>query len=407
MLTLRRRGILRKSDLRETNERLILNILRQNHDVSRSDIVKMTGLSASSVTFIVNRLISGGLISPDPRSAQTSAGRPPVYLRLRPESMYAIGVEISASGTQLRAADVLGRPLLERRVSWHHNPAVALARVRTALTTVVDKFAARRLVGIGIGVPGTIVRDTGLILAAEDLGWFQVDAGRILGEGLAVKPIIENDAKLGAFAEHWFHPEGAPSNFIFVAGARGLGTGVFVDGHLLQGASGEGSEFGHTVLYPDGRSCVCGGHGCWEEYASARALERLYTERASCSAAVRASEIITRARKGDQHAVSALHETATHAGLGFVNLRQAFDPEEIILGNYLAEAWDLIEGTVWKVLRGRIAGRYLERLRIVPASHTENPTLAGAIGLALSAYFGVNNRAPYRDLRTRPARQAG
>src|SRR5688572_14836609 len=107
MLTLRRRGVLRKSDLRQTNERLILNMLRQNHDVSRSDIVKMTGLSASSVTFIVNRLIADGLISLDPRSAQTTAGRPPVYLRLRPESMYAIGAEISATGTQLRAADVL------------------------------------------------------------------------------------------------------------------------------------------------------------------------------------------------------------------------------------------------------------------------------------------------------------
>ena len=106
-------------------------------------------------------------------------------------------------------------------------------------------------------------------------------------------------------------------------------------------------------------------------------------------------------------AIAALEETATYVGLGFVNLRQAFDPEEIILGNYLAEAWDLIEVTVWKVLRKRIAGRYLERLRIVPASHTGNSTLVGAIGLALSAYFGVNNRAPSRTPGRTPARQAG
>ena len=102
----RRRGVLRKSDLRETNERLILNIIRQNRDLSRSDIVKITGLSASSVTFIVNRLISGGLIAVARGSVQTQAGRPPISLRLRPESMYAIGAEVTVGGARVRAADV-------------------------------------------------------------------------------------------------------------------------------------------------------------------------------------------------------------------------------------------------------------------------------------------------------------
>ena len=274
-----------------------------------------------------------------------------------------------------------------------------LPRLRTAIDGVVAKFADRRLVGIGVGIPGTIVRDTGYVTAAEDLGWFEVDAGRILADGMAVKPVVENDAKLAAFAEHWFHPEGTPSNFVFVAGARGLGTGVFVDGQLLQGASGEGCEFGHTVLYPDGRPCVCGGRGCWEEYASARALERLYAERAPGAPAAGADEIVRRARDGDGHALSALQETAFHVGLGFVNLRQAFDPEQIIVGSYLAEAWDLIEEIVSRVLRDRIAARYLERMQIVPASHTKDSTLIGAIGLALSSYFGANDRVPFSKRR--------
>jgi predicted NBD/HSP70 family sugar kinase len=396
MLTLRRRQVLRKSDIRETNERLILNIVRQNQDVSRSDIVRITGLSASSVTFIVNRLISEGLISVDRRSMQGQAGRPPISLQLRPESMYAIGAEVSLHGTRVRTTDVSGRTLLERRVAWHSSPAVALARLRTTITGVIDKFSDRRLIGIGVGIPGTVARDSGYVVAAEDLGWFDVDAGHIVGEGLAMRPIIENDAKLAAFAEHWFHPEVAGSNFVFIAGERGLGTGVFVDGHLLQGASGEGSEFGHLVLYPDGRNCVCGGRGCWEEYASARALERLYSERENSSAPVEASAIIRRARQGDSHALSALRETAVHVGLGFVNLRQAFDPEAIIVGNYLADCWDLIEEIVWRVLRDRIAARYLDRLRISPASHREDSTLVGSIGMVLSTWFGATDRPPQR-----------
>src|SRR5688572_8442274 len=141
MLTLRRRGVLRKSDLRQTNERLILNILRQNQDVSRADIVKLTGLSASSVTFIVNRLISEGLISVDSRTLQTQAGRPPVSLRLRPESMYAIGADVAAAGMTLCAADVNGQALIKRTIAWHRDAAVALGRLRTAIAALIAKFA--------------------------------------------------------------------------------------------------------------------------------------------------------------------------------------------------------------------------------------------------------------------------
>lgn len=405
MHTLRRRQVVRKSDIRQANERMILNILRQNQDVSRSDIVRMTGLSPSSVTFIVNRLMSEGLISVDRKSIPVQTGRPPISLRLAPESMYAVGAEISRQGARVRAADLGNRILLERRVSWHVSPAIMLGRVRTALSGAISKFPGRRLMGVAVGIPGTVARDSGYVIAAEDLGWFDVDAGRILSEGMSVKPIIENDAKLAAFAEHWFHPEGGGWNFIFVGGVRGLGTGVFVDGHLLQGASGEGSEFGHIVLYPDGRPCLCGGRGCWEEYASARALERLYSERCAAAPPASASEIIRSARQGEPQAVAALRETAVHVGLGFVNLRQAFDPEAIIVGNYLAESWDLIQEIVWGVLRDRIPARYLERLRIERAAHTEDSTLVGSIGLVLSMWFGSNDRAPL-DRRRQSRMQA-
>jgi predicted NBD/HSP70 family sugar kinase len=357
--------------------------------VSRADIVKITGLSPSSVTFIVNRLIRDGLIALERRELQVGAGRPPIALRLRPESMYAIGAEISLGGMRVVSADVSGQFLAEKHVEWHANPAVALARVRSAMLSMTRKFSSRRLVGIGVGIPGTIARDTEEVIAAENLGWFDLDAVRILSEGLPVRPALENDAKLAALAERWFHAEESapPRNFVFVTASSGLGTGVFIDGHLMQGASGEGSEFGHIVIYPDGRPCVCGGRGCWEEYASGRALERLYSECKGAVQGLTAEDIVRRARAGDPCALERLLETARHVGLGLANLRQAFDPEEIVLGNYLAESWDLISETVWAVLRDRIAPRYLERVRIVPARHTENSALLGAIALALSKFF--------------------
>ena len=400
MLTLTTRGVLRKSDVRETNERLILNLIRQNLDVSRADIVKMTGLSASSVTFIVNRLIGEGLVEVERKNAQVQAGRPPIALRLRPETMFAVGAEISISRTRVAAADVHGRILTQKRISWHSNPDVFLARVRGAILALAGRFSDRRLLGIGVGIPGVLEHSTAKVLAAENLGWFDVEAGRILSTDLPGTILIENDAKLAAFAERWFSPPGSspPRDFVFVTTRGGLGTGVFVNGRLLQGATGEASEFGHTILYPDGRPCVCGGRGCWEEYASDRALERLYSDLRAFSDRASAEEIVRRARGGETIALEALHQTAIHVALGFVNLRQAFDPEVIIVGNYLAEAWDLVEALIWRILRERVASKSLDHLRIVRAQHTEDSTLMGAMAMVLSHYFAAydNGRRVHR-----------
>jgi predicted NBD/HSP70 family sugar kinase len=321
--------------------------------------------------------------------------------------MFVIAAEISLAGTRIVAADAHGNPLTVRTVSWHANPEVFLGRVRAGIAALIEKFAERRLLGISVGVPGTLNRSGEVVVAAENLGWFNIDAVRILSSGLPERVILENDAKLAAFAERWFCPPGSPylKDFVFVATRGGVGTGVFVNGELLRGASGEASEFGHTILYPDGRPCICGGRGCWEEYASDRALVRMYTDQEASASGISAEEIIARARTGEPHALSVLNETALHVGLGFVNLRQVFDPEVIIVGNYLAEAWDLMGDAVWNVLRSRIAQRYLDGLRIIPARHAEDATLRGAMAVVLSRFFGSAG-TPALIPRSSPSRLA-
>jgi N-acetylglucosamine repressor len=167
MLTVPTRGVLRKSDLRETNERLILNLIRQYTDVSRSDIVRMTGLSPSSVTFIVNRLIEDGLVLVERRNGQSQAGRPPISLLLRDDAMYVVAAEISLTRTRIAAADVHGRTLAQRRVTWHANPEIFLGRVRSAMKSVIERFSERRLLGIAAGIPGTLDRTRDTVVAAE------------------------------------------------------------------------------------------------------------------------------------------------------------------------------------------------------------------------------------------------
>ncbi|MBI3680916.1 MAG: ROK family transcriptional regulator, partial [Acidobacteria bacterium] len=314
-ITLTTQGGLRKAQVRAVNERVLLNLIRQTPGISRSDIVRITGFSSSSVTFIVSRMIRDGLLCEADVQAPPQVGRRPVALRLRPEAMTAIGVEVARPEARIIVAGLHGEPLRRRVVPWQADPKLFLGRVRDAIRALAGRISGKRLLGVGVSLPGTIDRTTGKVIAAENLGWFDLEAGRMLSEGVPANFYFENNAKLGALAERWFCQPGSKplENFVFVMARGGLGTGVIIEGKLLHGASGEASEFGHTILYPDGRRCVCGNSGCWEEYASDRALERLYAERRGIANGVEkpdADEIVRLGRNGDELALAVLRETA-------------------------------------------------------------------------------------------------
>jgi len=386
------RSPLLKSHLREANERLLLNMIRQNKDLSRADIVRITGFSASSVTYIIKRMIKAGLVCETPTERPARVGRQPLTLKLKPEAMIATGVEILGTGARVITADLHGTVLAQRFVPRELDHIVFLVRVRDAIRALTSNFRGRNLLGVGVSLPGTINSATGRVIAAENLGWFDLDVGGILSEGLSARFLFGNDAHLGALAERWFCEPGARplENFVYVALGRGLGTGVMIEGSLLRGAIGEASEFGHTTLFADGRRCLCGSIGCWEEYASQRALRRLYAEKASLtndSAAPDAEQIIRQARNGDPLALGALEEVAGYLGIGFANINAVFNPEAIVVGGYLASAWDLMKDWVWDALRSRAPLRQLRLLRIFPSRHGVDSTLLGTVALVLSTYF--------------------
>ncbi len=385
-------GALKKSALRQANERLVLNVIRQNPSVSRADIVRITGLSPSSVTFIVQRLERQKMLCEEASQARSKVvGRQPTALRLRPNARLAVGVDVTLSGARIAVADMSDTTVARKSVPWHDNYTVFFEKVNSALRSLLEPMPPGQALGVGVALPGFIDEDTGRVLAAENFNWFGVDAGALLRRDISVPFHFENTARLSALAEMWSSERGpnALRHFVSITARGGLGTGVIIDGQLLRGATSAGAEFGHISLYPEGRRCSCGNTGCWEQYVSDLALARQYREESGLSGAEADAEaIVSLARAGDAAASRALAETARHVGLGFVNLVMALNPQAIVLGDYLAESWDLIEDTVWTVLRARVASYYLSGLRIFPSCHGAESSLKGAVALVFSRFFG-------------------
>jgi predicted NBD/HSP70 family sugar kinase len=320
-----------------------------------------------------------------------------VALRIRSEAMMAVGVEVGMPDSRVLLDDLAGNVLQSRTIPWHENAEVLFSRIHSVIAGFCDQPQTTRLLGVGVALPGLIDPATGRIFAAQNMGWFDVEAGALLRKNLRVPFQYENNARLSALAECWFGGSDRKTlrNFVFVVAREGVGTGIIVDGQILQGARAAAGEFGHATLYPDGKRCLCGNVGCWEQYISERALVSCFESLGgeSLTSLKPAVRIAHMAIEGHPIAVEALNQTAVYIGEGLVGIIRALNPEAIVLGDYLAVAWDLIREPVWNVLKSRVHQYYLSGLRILPSNFAIDSSLLGAVALVLSRYLTTFDQA--------------
>lgn len=386
-VTFTTQGALRKSALRQANERLVLNAIRQNPQLSRVEISRITGLSPSSITFIVKRLAKEKLVREEKVNGPAQVGRPPTILRLSPSARVVVAVDITPNGSRVALADWTGHIMESQSVPWEADPESMLRTIHGVIRSFVSAKPSHRLLGVGVSVPGIWDASARTVTSAVSLGWKDVAVAPLLEKGLDVPMFFDNNANLGALGERWFRSQGAKplENFVFVTLGGGIGTGIIVSGHVLHGAFGRAGEFGHMAVFPDGLKCLCGNQGCWEEYASDRALCRMYQERTERRLTSHA--IVDRALRGEALAIEAVEEAAAHLALGVANLVMGLNPEAVIVDHWAAAAWELVEKPIWNVLRNRVPAGWLEGIRVQPSAHAEDSSLLGAVALALSKYF--------------------
>ncbi|MBI3207679.1 MAG: ROK family transcriptional regulator [Candidatus Solibacter usitatus] len=387
-LTFTTQGALRKSALRMANDRLVLNCIRENPKLSRIDISRATKLSPSSVTFIVKRLTKERLVVEERVAAgAVQAGRPPTLLELTPLARFVVGVSIGRWRTQTVLADWTGTVVEKRDLEWNAAPTQMLRQVRESIGDLLSRQPEKRILGIGVSVAGTWDTNASTVTNAVNLGWHDVAVAPALSQGFHHPFYFDNNANLAALGERWFRIGGKQplNDFVFVTLGSGIGTGIIVGGQVVQGAHGRAGEFGHMTLFPDGRKCFCGNFGCWEEYASDRALIRMVAEKTGVTCDV--PMIAALAEQGDSSVVQAVREAASYLGLGVANLITGLNPEAIVVDDWASAMWPIVEPEVWKVVRARVPEAWWRGVRIERCQHAEDASLFGAVALALTRHF--------------------
>jgi predicted NBD/HSP70 family sugar kinase len=392
--------------LRDINEVIVLNIIRERQPISRVAIAEITGLEEGTVSRIIQRFLRSGLVYEKGLGSSTPVGgRKPRYVHLNPTKSCAIGVDIGAVETLLALSDLNGRLQCLRKIRNTKDPrqfVLALADEILSLVRLANPY--NELGGIGVSLIGLVDIEEGIILEGENLGWGEyIEVGKMLRSKIQedIPLYFENGARLSALGEIWFGTN-LLSGFrevVFVDINEGVGTGIILNGQLYRGFRNGAGEFGHICIDPAGPRCSCGKYGCLEIFASDTATVRRYLEKrkmsdrsaTSCEAKVDMSLILELAGRGDLIALEALKQTASYLGLGLAPIIYALNPEAIIIGGRMAEVWSMVEKQVIDSCARRVSSLYLESTRIFPSTLHTKPSLMGAVALVLAQNFAAPN----------------
>jgi len=282
---------------------------------------------------------------------------------------FSIGVDLGGTNLRIAAVDEQGtlveKVTLGTKVSRGRDQVIA--DMCDAIQRLSDKFKnTAPMLGIGIGVPGIIDMQTGLVRESPNLpDWVDYPARAAIEQCLKTVVILENDANVAALGEKWL---GAAKDFSDVAMltlGTGVGGGLVLGGSIWRGANGMAGEFGHTTVEPDGHICGCGNHGCLEQYASATAVVRMAREAIAenpASALARAANsdpefsaksIYNLSIQGDEDARRIFKYVGRCLGIVLSAMVNSLNLPIYVIGGGVSSAWDAFAPSIFEELRKR------------------------------------------------------
>jgi predicted NBD/HSP70 family sugar kinase len=377
------------ASLREGNRKRVIDALRERGHASRADLARITGLSRSTISTIVGDLVDAELVSERDGQAhdgESGAGRPPVLISLNESAGVALGIDFGHRHLRVAVSDLSHTVLAEtwRELNVDHSAAHGLDAAAEFVEQVLAESGVERarVIGVGMGLPAPIDRDTGTVQDSSILpGWVGVDAAAEASRRLGMPVEVENDANLGALAELVWGAAMGKSEVAYLKVATGIGGGLLSGGKLQHGIGGTAGEIGHTVLIADGPVCRCGNRGCLETLASTKAIAALLST--SRGEQVSTRRLLELCAAGDAAAQRLIADAGHALGIAVANLCNVVNPECVIIGGDLSAAGDILLDPIRAVVRRSAIPSAAASVEIVPGVLGERAELLGALALVL------------------------
>jgi glucokinase-like ROK family protein len=257
-----------------------------------------------------------------------------------------------------------------------------------------------------MSLPGLVDVSSGVLLFAPNMRWSDVPVKKWLENEFTIPIYVDNKANMAALGESYFGAARDSEYVLYINITAGVGAGIVLNQRILAGASGLAGEVGHMTIDPNGTKCNCGSYGCWETYVSALAVFRRVRESILAGEESQLAEVVQdgferitiplmveAARNGDRVALAAFAETGFYLGVGLANLINIFNPQKVVLGGYLTQAYEFLLPVIQKTVQERALRWPCEAADIVIATYVNDASLMGAVATVYSQILSNPNQA--------------
>jgi predicted NBD/HSP70 family sugar kinase len=317
------------------NRDLVLRTVFAHESISRAEVARITHLTRTTISEIVNGLLEERLVEEIGRG-ESMGGKMPILLRVVADSRFLIGLNLAQDKFIAAILNLRGeiKEMVEVPVQ-DGNGDTALELVYKIIDQLMKK-KIKPIVGIGVGTPGLVNTREGVVVNAVNLEWQNLPLGQLLEKKYKIPVSVMNDSQATAIGEYVYGGEhSSDDNLIVVNVKQGIGSGILINGRLFQGDGGGAGEIGHVVVRENGDLCRCGKHGCLETVSSARAVLKNLNMKSIDQAQ-------TAFDAGNAKARDVVSNAAHYLGISLANLIGTLNIQKIVLTGDMTRF-----GTAW------------------------------------------------------------
>ncbi len=391
-----------------SNRRLVLDHIRQRTELSRSDLVQLTGLSKATVSAIVAELIDSGLVQ-EIGNQNSTVGRPRISLSLVPDANFALGAEVTTEECRVVLTNLHAEPVKRMALPIGTNDLsvnTLLAILEECVTSVTADVDPARILALGVCVPGIVDSAAGVVTLSVILPWKNVALAHELRQRFPFPVAVFSRGNAATWGERWYGAGRDVDNLLYVRVGTGIVSGLVMHGQPYLGRNYGAGELGHMTVQPDGMLCRCGNRGCLATVATADALlnrvrQLLRNEPANVLwatmhhnfAQLTLADVVAAAHAENAVAQQALAEIGRWLGLALASTINLLNLEMIIVGGPMALAGKHLLTPLQNELAQRALPTHLANLPVITSLLKEDAPSVGAASLVLRDLFSPIPRA--------------
>jgi predicted NBD/HSP70 family sugar kinase len=376
----------------------ILRLIWREHQVSRADISRQLDLSRSTVTEIVKELLKTGLVA-EVGIGKSSGGRKPIVLEFQDEAKVILGIDIGATHVSVAMTNLRGDLLFWKEREYPvREDSEGTHRVINELcneSLSSQNFNYDKLLSIGVSVPSPVDPIRPEYLSETIIpSWHGKSGLERLRQKYGVPVYLDNDANLGALAEHWWGEGKNVNDLIYIKISNGIGAGYILGGKLYRGSKGIAGEMSHMPIDPNGRLCGCGLRGCLATVISAWALidrigtlSNLYPDSSLLNGNPGIIDIENAALNGDPLATQIVTEATNYLTSAITSLVNLLNPDIIIMGGSLSRLGDLVLNPIQDKINTCALVSSVSKTKILTSKLGSKGIAIGAATLAIEQAF--------------------